>query len=57
MIGDTSYDMSMERATGVQTLGVSWGYQPKSGLSDADAIVDTVADLATTLATWMERLT
>ncbi|MCK0149760.1 HAD-IA family hydrolase [Marivita sp. S6314] len=57
MIGDTSYDIAMGRAAGVATIGVSWGYQAKIALSEADGIVDTASDLFDSLNSWMERLT
>lgn len=38
MIGDTSFDLDMARAAGVQSIGVSWGYHPAADLS-ADKLV------------------
>jgi phosphoglycolate phosphatase len=43
MIGDTSYDMDMARAAGVQGIGVSWGYHPAQALNAQ--VVDTVDQL------------
>lgn len=40
MIGDTSFDMDMGRAAGVQCIGVSWGYHPRAALMGADALID-----------------
>lgn len=40
MIGDTSFDMDMGRAAGVRTIGVSWGYHPRSALAGADVVID-----------------
>lgn len=37
MIGDTSYDMEMARAAGVQALGVGWGYHTPDLLFRAGA--------------------
>lgn len=47
MIGDTTYDIDMGRAAGVRTIGVTWGYHPRSALeqSGADVIVETMAAL------------
>ena len=47
MIGDTSFDMAMARAAGVQALGVSWGYHAIDDLERAGAhtIVDSFAEL------------
>ncbi len=55
MIGDSSYDMSMARAAGALPVGVSWGFQPVSALTEAGAahIVDSYAELATVLDTFL----
>ncbi|MCB2092833.1 MAG: HAD-IA family hydrolase [Rhodobacteraceae bacterium] len=37
MIGDTSYDMAMGRAAGMQAIGVVWGYHPAEMLRQAGA--------------------
>lgn len=37
MIGDSSYDMAMARAAGALPVGVSWGFQPVSALTEAGA--------------------
>ncbi|MCW2364195.1 MULTISPECIES: HAD-IA family hydrolase [Sphingobium] len=37
MIGDTSFDMLMARAAGVQALGVAWGYHRAEELIEAGA--------------------
>lgn len=37
MIGDTSYDMEMACAAGVQAIGVAWGYHPPALLADGGA--------------------
>ena len=47
MIGDTTYDIDMARAAGVQAIGVAWGYHPVEELkkSGAHAIAENFADL------------
>ncbi len=42
MIGDTSFDMEMGRAAGFRTIGVTWGYHPRSALevAGADLVID-----------------
>lgn len=50
MIGDTEFDMSMARAAGIRSIGVSWGYHPVSRLSAADRLVHTVPDLPATIS-------
>ena len=37
MIGDTTYDVEMGRAAGVQALGVAWGYHAPARLIEAGA--------------------
>jgi phosphoglycolate phosphatase len=51
MVGDSSFDMGMARAAGVLPIGVSWGFQPVSALTEAGAgpIVHSYAELETTL--------
>ncbi|KFI26243.1 HAD family hydrolase [Haematobacter massiliensis] len=48
MIGDTSFDMEMGRASGVPTIGVTWGYHSPDRLrgAGADLIVSDYAELA-----------
>jgi phosphoglycolate phosphatase len=41
VVGDTSYDMAMARAAGVDGIGVTWGYHPADALGDAAACVET----------------
>jgi phosphoglycolate phosphatase len=43
MIGDTTYDIEMGRAAGVNTLGVAWGYHAPERLiaAGADTMVET----------------
>jgi phosphoglycolate phosphatase len=51
MIGDSSFDMAMARATNVVPIGVSWGFQPVAALREAGAelIVDSYRELGTVL--------
>lgn len=37
MVGDTTYDMAMARAAGVEALGVGWGYHAAADLTRAGA--------------------
>jgi phosphoglycolate phosphatase len=45
MIGDTTFDIDMARAAGVEAVGVSWGYHPLDALTEAGAAA-TVTDAA-----------
>lgn len=47
MIGDTSFDMKMARAAGVQPIGVGWGYHSRAELraAGAERIVADFAEL------------
>ena len=49
MIGDTSFDMEMAAAAGVQGIGVSWGYHGRERLCAAQVIVDDFAELTQVL--------
>lgn len=49
MIGDTSFDMEMARAAGIDAIGVSWGYHPPERLGQAGRIVESMAALAEAL--------
>lgn len=51
MIGDTTFDMEMGKAAGMDCIGVSWGYHTVDHLREAGAawIVDDAAELATLL--------
>jgi phosphoglycolate phosphatase len=49
MIGDRHHDIRAARANGVRAVGVLWGYGSATELADADAIVETPADLADVL--------
>lgn len=54
MIGDTSFDMAMARAAGVQALGVGWGYHPITDVTAAGAhqIVHDFAALSRAIDGW-----
>jgi phosphoglycolate phosphatase len=54
MIGDTTYDISMGRAAGIRTLGVSWGYHPPAALAQAGA--DLMVDEFDALIPALDRL-
>lgn len=45
MVGDTEFDMQMGRAAGVATIGVGWGYHPRTRLAEADVVIEDFADL------------
>ena len=45
MIGDTTFDMEMARAAGVQAIGVDWGYHASEELIDSGAKI-VVKDFA-----------
>ncbi len=45
MVGDTSFDMEMAAAAGVQAIGVSWGYHPVHALRGARHVLDDFAAL------------
>lgn len=49
MIGDTTYDMQMAALAGVRSIGVTWGYHPKSELiaSGANHIISHISELIT----------
>ncbi len=50
MIGDTTYDVDMGHSAGVATIGVSWGYHPRTALIHATEVVDDVASLDASIA-------
>lgn len=52
-VGDSGVDMQTGRNAGVDTVGVSWGFRPKSELQSFSpmAIVDCVEDLKMCVAT------
>ena len=54
MVGDTSFDMAMARAAGVQAVGVAWGYHDVTELAEAGA--DVVADHASELPGLLVRV-
>jgi len=45
MIGDTTYDLEMAHAAGVQAIGVSWGHHSTERLRQWAPVVDTVQEL------------
>ncbi len=49
MIGDTSFDMEMAAAAGVQGIGVGWGYHDRDRLGQATHLVEDYAVLRRTL--------
>ena len=46
-VGDTTYDMEMARAAGVQSIGVGWGYHGAKQLSaaGADRLANSIEEL------------
>lgn len=49
MIGDTTYDMDMALNAGVASIGVTWGYHPRTHLAQAHHVIDEVAMLPATV--------
>ena len=45
MIGDTTYDLEMAHAAGVNAIGVSWGHHPADRLREWAPVVDSVEAL------------
>lgn len=47
MLGDTTFDMDMARAAGIDAIGVSWGYHSTDALTGAQArcVIDGFEDL------------
>ena len=47
MIGDTTFDMEMAQAAGIESIGVVWGYHRAERLRGAGAshVVETMDDL------------
>lgn len=54
MIGDTSFDMAMGRAAGMQSWGVAWGYHEVAALHRAGAnrVFEDFASLTAALTEW-----
>ncbi len=50
MVGDRHHDIDAARAVGMKAIGVTWGYGALDELSEADAICQTPAELAATIA-------
>ncbi|MCF6316017.1 MAG: HAD hydrolase-like protein [Marinosulfonomonas sp.] len=55
MIGDRHHDIDAARAVGMRSVGVTWGYGSLDELSAADAICQTPAALAATIADLLPR--
>ena len=55
MIGDRHHDIDAAQAVGMKSVGVTWGYGSLDELSAADAICQTPAALATTIADLLPR--
>ena len=49
MIGDTTYDLEMAHAAGVDAIGVSWGHHAVERLSKWAPVVDSLGELERTL--------
>lgn len=49
MIGDTTYDLEMANAAGVEAIGVSWGHHSSKELRKWAPVVDSVEELTTFL--------
>ena len=55
MIGDTTFDMQMAGAAGVDFVGVDWGYHPATALQDAQTVLTDFGELDAALAEiWKE---
>ncbi len=54
MVGDTEFDVAMGRAAGLATVGVAWGYHPRTRLEAAGA--DVVIEDFAALDAALERL-
>jgi phosphoglycolate phosphatase len=50
VVGDRSYDIEAARACGLRVIAVTWGIGDRDELRDADAIVDSPAQLGALLA-------
>ncbi len=57
MVGDTEFDIAMGRAAGFATVGVAWGYHPRSRLeaAGADLVIESFDALDEALALIGER--
>ncbi|MFQ8431278.1 HAD-IA family hydrolase [Amaricoccus sp. W119] len=56
MIGDTEFDILMGKAAGFATIGVAWGYHPRTRLeaAGADRVIEDYAALDAALAALRE---
>jgi phosphoglycolate phosphatase len=59
LIGDTTFDVEMAVAAGVDVIGVSWGYHPVDELKAAGAgqVISTAAELREALDVFLTRAT
>ena len=46
MIGDSEIDVMTAKRAGMKSIAVAWGLRPRSLLQDADALVETPAELS-----------
>ena len=44
-IGDSDVDVLTAKNSGMYSVAVTWGYRPRSELSDADSLIDTADEL------------
>ena len=51
IVGDTEFDIEMGRAAGIRTIGVTWGYHPRTRLAQADRLIDSFDQLDAALDT------
>lgn len=49
LIGDTKYDVAGARRCGIPCVGVRWGYAAEGEMEEADAMVETMEELAALL--------
>lgn len=49
LVGDTSFDIDMDRSAGVFAIGVGWGYHANMRLASADRLVYQASDLLKTI--------
>ncbi len=45
MIGDSNFDVEAGMAAGIKTIGVTYGFRPRSYLEKADIIIDDFGEL------------
>jgi phosphoglycolate phosphatase len=56
MVGDTEFDIAMGRAAGFATVGVAWGYHPRTRLeaAGADVVIDGFEALDAAVASLLD---